>query len=378
MKTLIVIITLAIAGSAQAANLQFEDGVLRVVGAASGHGRSVWARGNTLVVVLPPSKLAAETLRVGRSGLRVVRVLSRRNRTDIELRLDRPAERMMGKVELREDGVDLLVVIDRKAAAAAAERRAEQARQRARAAADAAAAKAAKAKAAKAVAKVTPPAATPAATKGAPTPAPAKLAQRPAWLRRRGMVKGDTGRSDRRSGANIWLMAGFLLVAGAVALYLRRRRGSGGGVLSGEIDVLSSRTLGSKQKLVLVAVEGERLLLACTDKDVRMLHAVRSTPAPLAAEQQDEAIFEHALRRSAVEEEAVAAAEEPIGTGRFVEQLEQQLAQARQRRVAAAQEQPLDEKWAEGIRRLRRRSASRQQERPASTARSAGFSHYVS
>lgn len=72
-------------------------------------------------------------------------------------------------------------------------------------------------------------------------------------------------------------VAGFLLaVLGAWGLWMRR---SGTGGAGDAIRVVTSRQLGTKQRLTLVEVDGERLLLGVTGEHVALV-ARLGVPAP--------------------------------------------------------------------------------------------------
>jgi flagellar protein FliO/FliZ len=72
-------------------------------------------------------------------------------------------------------------------------------------------------------------------------------------------------------------VAGFLLAAlGAWGLWMRR---AGAGVPGDGIRVVTSRQLGAKQRLTLVEVDGERLLLGVTGERVALVTKLGAAPA---------------------------------------------------------------------------------------------------
>jgi flagellar biosynthetic protein FliO len=75
-------------------------------------------------------------------------------------------------------------------------------------------------------------------------------------------------------------VAGFLLaVLGAWALWMRR----GGGLEAGDaIRVVTSRPLGAKQRITLIEVDGERLLLGVTGEHVALVARLGAQPAAAA------------------------------------------------------------------------------------------------
>jgi flagellar biogenesis protein FliO len=364
MKILAMLTVLLTAGAVRAETLRYHEGAVQLPGGAKGKARSVWARGKTLVVVLPPGLYKTQSLRVGQDGLKSVRVVARRKRTDVELRLDKRADRMLGKIELRERGQDLLVVVDRAAFAAAAKRAAEQA----------AALKLAQAAKAKAAAEAKAQAAQAAKAKSASKPAASEQqdpkSAKPGWMAKKERAKqskaggwlGKKG-NNKQSDNKMWVLFGLLLCGGGAAWYMRKRGKKGGGPRA-EIDVVCSRSVGGKQRLMLVSVQGQKLLIGATDKELRMLHALDSTsaaPAPefVDASGEGAAAFEHLL--------APQHAEPP--RDRFMERLEQQMSRTS---AAPSEEAPLDEAWAQGIRRLRRARAAQQ------GGQQQGFSQIVS
>ncbi len=362
MKTLAMLTVLLTAGAAVAEPLRYHEGALVLPQGAKAKARSVWARGKALIVVLPPGLYKTQTMRVGQDGLKTVRVVARRKRTDVELRLSGRADRMLGKIELRERGADLLVIVGRQAFEAAAKRDAEEA-------AKAKAAAAAKAKAEQAAkAKVVAAAEVPAPTKTASPPAKAADGA-PGWMKEKAAKKKGSGWLSQKgaSGASdgkMWILFGLLLCGGGAAWYVRKR-GKKGGVPRAEIDVVCSRSLGGKARLMLVEVQGEKLLIGATEKALSMLHALGTTSAPSAFGSEEEgAAFEQLLAGT-----SQRSAEPP--RDRFMERLEQHMARSNPASAGAQDEAPLDEAWAQGIRRLRRARAAQQ-------GQGQGFSQLVS
>lgn len=70
---------------------------------------------------------------------------------------------------------------------------------------------------------------------------------------------------------NLYIMAGVILALALLwFLFAKGKKFSFSG-LSGPLNVIRSQNLGGKHKIILVEAEGKRLLLASTDKDVRLL-----------------------------------------------------------------------------------------------------------
>ena len=359
--------------------IQIGEGTIRVVGAASGRGKSVWARGRSLVVVVPPGKLQAETLKVEGSFIKDVRLVARKNRGEITLRLKAPADTAFGRVSLDEQGADLLIRVKGEPAlkastAPVAPAAVSPARPRAIHAA--------------VVPKV---AAVPAPVAAAGSPRPEAKPSQPASGNTAALLGRTTGsdskqnwrgllKAQRKGGGgglgkgSFFAFAFVVFGAGAAWWLKRQRRGSAAAANAGEIGVISSRALSAKQRLVVVEVEGERLLLGCTEKEICLLrtldgpHAGLATAAAGGAQEggrreslREEdvpasmrGIFEDASRSasSASANSETASWRRRMASSRFVEQLNARIGAGRRETVEPAA--PLDEKWAEGILRLRR------------------------
>ena len=84
---------------------------------------------------------------------------------------------------------------------------------------------------------------------------------------------GLAATSSTASGTRTPLLAitFLLLIAAVVAVRVRQRRQARLATIGESIDVVAVHSFGAKQKLVLVNTCGDRLLLATTDKEVRLL-----------------------------------------------------------------------------------------------------------
>ena len=115
MKALAVLSTLVVAApglSRAAGSVEIDGDRVRLVnGATWGKSRSVWARGQSLVLVLSARRVRREVVRQDRADavIREARLNSRNNRTQLELRLTRPAMDLLSRVQVREEGQDLVI-----------------------------------------------------------------------------------------------------------------------------------------------------------------------------------------------------------------------------------------------------------------------------
>ena len=110
---------------------------------------------------------------------------------------------------------------------------------------------------------------------GSPT-APSAAMEAPGWLDE--PAAAAPHKVNSRVGAVAGLVGGSAAMLGIYALGLRRGRGRKGDLSDARsIELLALRPLGGKQRLALVAVCGERLLLAANDREVTLLSHL---PAP--------------------------------------------------------------------------------------------------
>jgi|GEM_PF-5174827 len=70
---------------------------------------------------------------------------------------------------------------------------------------------------------------------------------------------------------NLYIMAAVVLLLALLWLLFARNRNFSLSGLAGPLQVIRTQSLGGKHKIILVQAEGKRLLLASTDKDVRLL-----------------------------------------------------------------------------------------------------------
>ncbi|MCC6748495.1 MAG: flagellar biosynthetic protein FliO [Deltaproteobacteria bacterium] len=406
--------------SAQTNPLSLVGQELRVEGGGRGK-RRLMTRGDELTLVLSGVQLRRQVLKVGQGALREVRLSPQPGWTELELRFTQSADTYLTQLPIRADGNDLVLGlaalgVDAKPAAKPAAPKAEE---------NAAAAAAGDADEPQAVTAPTRPAAeTPkaaakvAAPAPAPTPAPAKAkpaapekaevapagdapvaekapAASPATVagvtgtKRAGPPTWLTGQRPSSAGSPMWMSVVLLLaVAAGIAYWLKRRRRLPQLEVP-QIDVVAAKSLGGKQRLVLVDAAGELLLLGCTEKNVSLLKTVGLQETRAREEKPVENIFARfegsaaaadqdawAQALAAANPEASAAAPAPAASkaapmptqngmsGSFMHRLNEQMQRKRMSRASMPEvapatekspaEEALDERWAEGILRLRR------------------------
>lgn len=364
MRTFIASIAFLFSLSASASALNYENGTLRIKNAAT-KNRSIWARNKTLIIVLPPNELEAKRYNLNADALRSVRVVKRQNRTDIEIRLNTRAETLLGTLEMKEDKKDLVIVIDPKAKAQADKKDAAM--------------QAAILKKAKELMKAqennakAPIAAKTINSESQKTPAasPSKKDSKSSnWLNNSSKKEKQTWADKERpiqKRSSLWLFAGCLLVGGIAFFYMKRKK-KGGMSVQGQINLLGMRSLGAKQKLMLVEVEGERILLASTDKDIHMLHALTSSSKnennDLLVDMSEPSLKDFFKPQSDPKR------------GRVVDQINKRIDMAKEKQTA--EEMPLDEAWAEGIRRLRRSRQAQEPNMAQQPSRGHHVDHFIS
>lgn len=277
---------------------------VRIPGAAGTKNRSVWARRRSLVLVLPPMALAKRVeMPKGKHPLvRGLRVHSYPNRSEIEVRLNGRAEAMMARVRFADDGHDLLMRFAAPKTPALPPPleptpppapRAQRAKAKVQPKVAAAHADG-KPAAAAAAAKPDKTAALAAAiTKAKPN------AKRPAWIK-------NKQKKDKGGSSSSGLFAGLVLAIGAaLGWFFMRKRQKGKGGLDPHIDVIASRSLAGKQRLVLVEVSGELMLLGVSEKGIELL---RSVSRDKADDQAAETFFAQGLEMDAIAEAAALEA----------------------------------------------------------------------
>ncbi len=276
-------------GNARAAGpVKFSKGVVRLVdGAAEVKNRSLWVRGQSLVLVLPGEAIQPQTIKTEDSIIREIRFSGRSNRTELELRLAERAEKMLPRMTIKQQNQDLLI-------------------------------------------SFAPPPAS--------DPSPSGLAKKNSTASANGLrsgkqtqknrqqvsaggdgskknvtergqgFSGTTGSwstSDRLRSLNLksssagtsslWLLMLAISTAGGVAWWLRRR-GKGPALNNVQIEIVSSRSLSAKQRLVLVEASGELLLLGCSEKEIRLLRAVDRGKLQEHQERQEKEFFAEGQR----------------------------------------------------------------------------------
>jgi len=344
--------------------LSFAKGMVRLEGGAEdAANRTLWTRGNTLVIAFPGSVSAEpQAIKIKDPLIKEARLTARGNRTELELRLSERAERVLGRVRLETKRNDLLVSFAPSAAAVPAALAAEE-----------------KPEPPKPAVPPTPPARV-SAPVAASAPAPASTPRgwpRPANKTRLEALAGGKEPAGGRS--SVWMLAIVVVGAGAAVWAFRRRR-KNPAIDDAHIDVVTSRSLGAKQRLVLIEAGGELLLLGCTEKEIRLIRALDRRGLQKLQQSSERTFFEEGAQidaeNAAAEIEAAGLgaarpAPEPAGPSspseRFIERLSQQI-QAREveKHRAAEPAQPLDENWARGILKLRR--AARTRNTPSSSS----------
>lgn len=368
MKGLLPIAVLLYAFPAAAQRLSYEQGVLRIAGMARGSNRSIWARSKTLAVVLPAQEgVENESLKIGYGPVREARLRVRSGRVEIELRADEPAERLLGRVELTNDGADLLIRLDSAPKLPRAILSAEAAGQAATA--PELSTRDQPASVQTAAVENAQPAPTDASGEASVARTKTSAQQGLPWLKR------EVEQQNPPTTRPVWALVGLMVVAGAGALWWRRRQRPLDRVQPG-IAVVTSRALSPRHKLLVVDVAGEQLLLACTDKGISLLRRLkvatageaessRSVPADQLIErlidQRAELAEDHVelnatsnrdhSRKNERQSSASELAAGDLSRSAFIAQLSEQL-QARQ--PQPQQDELLGESWAEGILALRR------------------------
>jgi flagellar biogenesis protein FliO len=346
-----VAIVLGAAAPARAGELTYRPGEVRLAKAATwGKSRSLYLNGQSLVLALPlRESLSPQTLRVQDGLVKDIRLGNRANRTELEIRLGTPAMGLLSGVEVREEGGDLVLRLPTTAPVdPGAERETPAAEPRAGEPAALEAQARARPLAAAPIAAVAPSAKTKDAAVRAPK-APAELGLR-------------TPESNLSSLAVLLVGVG---AAAGVAFWLHRRKRLTG-LGDPTINIVATRALSGKHRLLLVEAENELLLLGCTDREIRLLRTLNRTEFD---RRQEKAFFSEGMRID--EENALATEELSAGPGypdpraprsassplSRVNRRLRGLAGEERRAEAAPDEpetQPLDEKWAEGILRMRR------------------------
>lgn len=369
--TLACLVSLVSAEAFALGPLTFAKGAVRLEGGADdAANRTLWTRGSSLVIAFPGSVSAEpQTLKIKDPLIKEARLTARGNRTELELRLSERAERVLARVRLETKRNDLVISFTPPPdgeAGAPPEERAERP-----------------------TPTSTPtPAAAATATTVRPPAAPARPEpQAPrGWPPRtnRAQLEGLVGGKEPAGGrSGIWMLA--VVAAGVgVGVWLLRRRRKNPAIDDAHIEVVTSRSLGAKQRLVLVEAGGELLLLGCTDKEIRLIRALDRRGLQRLQQSSEQSFFaegaqidaENAAASDPVEltEPRPPTAEAPAPSERFIERLSQQI-QAREveKRRAAEPVQPLDENWARGILKLRR--AARNRTPPSSSSSSSSSSN---
>ena len=287
--------------------LSFSAGVVRLTdGAKAAKSRSLFLRGQSLVLAFPTAPSAGQSIKPADPAIREIRLTARGGHGELELRFAERAETLLGRLHIRESGADLLLSLEPSTGTPAPEPKSPP---RAPAAAEPHVAPTPKPHAVAAAVKPTP---------ASPTPPiePPKANLRGGGQRwNSGALSAGKGGSSTSS---VWLLMTVVVSAAAFYYWYTRRRKKGPGTEDLQIDVVASRALSGKQRLVLVEAGGELMLLGCSDRDVRLLRTVDRARAQRQRDQNEQDFFaeghrmdfENALR---AETELAAAPLAPVG-----------------------------------------------------------------
>ena len=176
--------------------------------------------------------------------------------------------------------------------------------------------------------------------------------------------------SSRQPGpslASFWILFLVIGLGGGVAWWLKRRKRN---VVMGDanIDIVSCKPLSGKHRLLLVDANNELLLLGCTDREIRLLRVMGPARSQQSVEREwfergDALDQPGPVEPLATERPEPAPAAPPApdqqAMSSFMTQLTRQIERREQDRSPAQpqlepESEPLDERWAEGIIRLRK------------------------
>jgi flagellar biogenesis protein FliO len=356
--------------------VQFQKGVVRLVnGAADSKNRSMWIRGQSVALVFPGNGIPSQVIKTDDPLIREIRFSSRGNRIELELKLVDRAENHLTDMNVQPDKRDLLLYFGELPSNINSEP--NTAEQSPRAAGISSSIKTSPSKAK-----------FPANAQDSPPLGQAKESASPSsnlnlWPKQNNW--GNMTSKDSSSGsAVIWIFMMVVCMAGGYVWWTRRQK-KGLTPNTTHIDILSTRALSAKHRLMIVDAAGELLLLGCTERDIRLLKSLKcrissiktGSSHPIEDHSLEEEIEKYKHRDTVISAERAAAKtnkvedSRPISpstseTLRFVERLTQQIHQHKNPPQIKAEEepQPLDEHWAEGILKLRRSS---RKESPAPT-----------
>jgi|GEM_PF-3764334 flagellar biogenesis protein FliO len=277
MRSLAAIIVLISSTTASAGGLSFVDNTIRLEGIRTSR-RSMKVRADSLVFVLSPGDIDDKTIRpTGHPEISQIRVTAYVNRTELKIRFASAAEKMLGRLKIAQEGKALTVSFG-PAPVAAKPAPAVLVKEVAPAVAKEAL-----------PAKATPVAPKPLIAKPAAKPNVAAILSRP--LAKSAKATAEKPAADQKTLAGggttqvsmtslpPWML-GLIIVGGIAGIWFVRKRKRQGPKGLPVIDIVGSRALSTKHRLVVVKVEHETLLLGCTDKDVQLLRCIeQGTPA---------------------------------------------------------------------------------------------------
>lgn len=342
--------------------IAFKDGVIRLKDGATVEGpRSLVMRGTSLIMVLPEDEFDNQIVKINDPLVKDARLVARNNRSELELRLNEAAERVLSRFKIRTAGDDLLISILPALNENKERQEAKNNTQALKAAAENMGI----------------------AEEENAKPAIPEVKAEPKGNKKE---KGEElfGRKDKEpSNLSMW---GLVLVAAAgafAAWYIQNKKRRSKVPFDAHIDVISSRPLAAKQRLVLVEVGGEMMLLGCTEKEINLLRTVDTKQFEQKTENN---FFAEGMRMDADNSgggalEAQPPREMPSNPVRahtasgaaanFIDRLGKQLKQRQMTKVVKAQEEaktkepePLDEQWAAGLVRMRRARGGQGQAQP--------------
>jgi flagellar biogenesis protein FliO len=333
---LLILLTTA---PAAAGRVKFADGRLTLEGVRKGR-QSLSARGKRLIVVMAASDLRSRTFDLPNHPLvKSIRIAGFSNRTEVEFKLHGDAVEAMAKLRIVREGERLQIWIARASGAAPAmqpmtdpltkSEPKKPAVPRIPVALPVAAAAPAETVATKATPPVTvqeKPTSAKFETSSARNAAlgalvgSKKTAQQPPAA---GLV-GERGQ-DKGPGNSIWTLAG-VGAFGVVLLWWLKRKKKNQLTAGTAIEMIATKALSNKHRLVVIEVAQERMLLGCTEKEVQLIRVLGRPKVDATAE----VVKTSPINLAAAPDAVKAAAAEPkksagIWTTEFAKRLAQQL-----------------------------------------------------
>jgi|GEM_PF-3612816 flagellar biogenesis protein FliO len=254
-----------------AGQLELKEGAIVLPHKGLSEKRTIWAKGNKLIIVWQKSKLKGEVLETPKHHLiESARIRIRSNRTELELSLREKAEKVIARVAIRVDADKLTVKIRQPGAPAptvAAKGTTTLGKQKIDL--DSIPEVAAPSEKPLAVVASAPYAMKP--DKGQqPWKVRSKAKASPAQPR---VIPANDGQDRETSKEYAMFFGGLALFIGGALLWWKRRR-SVGLPDAAPIDLVGAQVLDSKHKIFMVEVAEEVLLLGCGEKGVSLLRTV--------------------------------------------------------------------------------------------------------